>query len=84
MLTTLPKKEEESSSFLLNDYSVSQVLVNIVSAVLDGNYTTASTVLYNRNSFTAEATEREQKRIKLFVIGLNSLDNVFLSLFSVA
>lgn len=55
-----------------------QLLVNGVSAVFYGNDTSALDMRNYGDGFAAVATEREKERVKLFIIGFDLFDCVFL------
>jgi len=63
--------------FSSDEDSCSQLIIDIVSAVFDGNGATAPSAGDHRNGLAAVAPQREQKGIQLFVIGLDGPDNIF-------
>ena len=56
----------------LNNDCLSQLVVDIVSAVLNGNGTTSASAGNNCNGFAAVAAQGEQERIEIFVVGLDA------------
>jgi hypothetical protein len=56
-----------------------QLIINIVSSVLDGYSAISSAAGYHRNGFTTVAAKGKQEAIELLVIGLDALDDVFLT-----
>ncbi len=54
--------------FILNDNSLSQLIVNIIAAILDGYGTAASAAGYYGDGFAAVASERKEKAVELLVI----------------
>lgn len=65
--------------FLRENDGLCQLGVNIVSAVFDGYGAAAPAVGNHCNGFTAVATQGEQKRIQLFIVGLDPLNDIFFS-----
>ena len=63
---------------------VCEILVDVVSSVLDGYDAAASEMGDDRDRLVAEATQREEERIKLFIIGFNTADDIFFSFDGVA
>ena len=57
-----------------------QLAVNIISAVLDGNGAVAPAAGYDSDWLTTVAAQREQKGVKLFIIGFNAGDDVLRAL----
>jgi hypothetical protein len=58
---------------------IRQLLVDAVSAILDGHHTSASAAGDHGNGFAAVATQRKQERIQFLIVGFNAPDDVFLS-----
>ena len=58
---------------------VCQVVVNAVSAVLDGNDTSAATVGNDGDLLPRVTTEGKEERVQLLVIRFDSLDDIFLA-----
>lgn len=65
--------------FLRDDDGLCQLRVKIISAVFDGYGAAASAVGNHRNGFTTVATQGEQKRIQLFIVGLDPLNDILFS-----
>ena len=59
----------------------SQLVVDGVSAVLDGDGAAALAPGYYGDGFTAVAAQRKQKRIEFLVVGFDTADDIFFSLF---
>ena len=79
MLTESHKEEAESLSSFLNQDSFCQLIVDVISSVLDGDGTTASSAGDDRDRFAAVAAEREEEGVELFVIRIDLFDDIFLS-----
>jgi len=56
-----------------------QLIVNIVTAILDRYRTAAFPMCDYCDRFTAVAAQREKEGIQFFIIGFDFLDNVFFS-----
>ena len=56
----------------------SKLIIDVVSAVLDGNGDAALTPRDYRDRFTGIAAERKQKRVQLLVISDDALNDIFL------
>ncbi len=82
MLTTEQKKiNGPSFGKFSDDDSLSQLIVDVISAILDGNRTATSTAGNHRNRLTAVTAQREQEGVQLFIIGLDPLNDIFFSFF---
>ena len=66
----------------LDDDRFSQLIVNVVSAILDGNGAATSSAGNHRYGFTCIAAKGKQKRIEFFVISFDPLNDVLLAFFS--
>ena len=76
------KKIRRSFPFIkLYQYGICQIVIDVVSAVLDGNDATASAALDDGYRFSAEATERKQEGLEILVIRIYVYDDIFFSLF---
>ena len=64
---------------LRNDNGLSQLIVDIVSAVLDGHGAVVLPAGHHGDGFAAVAAKGEQERIKFFIIGFDALDDVLLT-----
>lgn len=86
MLTDSQKKISDYRRFLkILDYnSFCELVVDVISSVLDRNDTSAFEVGDNGDGFAAVASEREQECIKLFVVGVDLNDDIFLAFFSIS
>ena len=62
-----------------NDDCLSQLAVNVISAVLDRNSTAVLTVRHYGDRFAAVAAQRKQKCVQILVICFDSLYNIFFS-----
>ena len=58
-----------------------QLIVDIVTTVLDGNRAAVTATGHHGDRLTGVATQGEEERIELIVIGFDGLDDVFLSQF---
>ena len=58
---------------------LSQLLVDVISSVLDGDGATASSACDDRDRLAAVAAEREEEGVELFVIRIDLFDDIFLS-----
>ena len=56
-----------------------QLGIDAVSAVFDGDHAASAPAGDDSDVLTAVATQREQKSIEFFIIGVNSLNNIFLA-----
>ena len=65
--------------FSSDQYCLSELMVDIVSAVLDGDYAAFLQMRNDGYRLTLVASEREQEGVELLVVGLDALDNVFLA-----
>ena len=77
MLTILPKKEE--NIFSLHRNGACKIVVDVISAVLDSHDAAAFATLNYGNGAAAEATESEEKGVKLLVVRFDGLYYVFFS-----
>ena len=59
-----------------------QFIVDIVSAILDGNSTATSAAGHHGDGLSAVTAQREQKCIQFLIIGVNALNDVFLTFHS--
>lgn len=66
-----------------NDNGFSQLLVNVVTAVFDGNHAAALQVRNDGDGLTGITAQGKQKCIQFFVIGVDLLDDVLLALICV-
>ena len=60
---------------------LSQLSVDIISAVLDGDGAATPATGNYGNGLSAIAAEGEQKGQKLFIVGVDRLDDIFLTFF---
>ena len=67
-----------SSAFIIwsDNNCLRQLIVDVVSAVLDGNCTAVLPPCDNGDRFTAVTAQRKQKCIQLFIISFDPLNNV--------
>ena len=63
----------------LNDNGLRQLVVDVVSAVLDGNGAAASAAGDHRDRLAAVAAQGKQKSVQLFIVGFDPLNDVFFS-----
>ena len=65
--------------YVLDTDSFRQLIVDVVTTILDGYCTAAFAMCNDRDCFAGIAAEGKQERVQLFVIGYNFPDDVFLS-----
>ena len=66
---------------LSNDNCLSQLIIDVISAILDGYSTAVPAAGHYGDRLTTVAAQREQESVELFVIGFDGADDVFLSFF---
>ena len=62
----------------------SQLAVDVVSAVLDGNHTAVSLMGDHGDRFTGVTAQRKQEGVQLFVVGFDPLNDVRFSFLCVS
>ena len=67
---------------LSNDNCLSQLVVDVVASVFDGNGTAASAAGNNGDGLAAVAAQGEQETVQLRVAGVDAGNDVFFSEFS--
>ena len=75
--------EKKRCNDRLNQDGGSQLVVDVVPAVLDGDHTAAPAAGDDRDGFAAVAAQRKQKRVQLLILGDDVPDDVFLAFQSV-
>ena len=81
-MLTNEQKENPSIFFRgekLKDNCFSQLAVNIIAAILDGNGHVSSAAGYHSDRFATIAAQRKQECVEVFVICVDTLNDVFLS-----
>jgi hypothetical protein len=66
----------------LDDDRLSQLIVNVVSAILDGNGAATLATGDHSDWFATVAAKRQQKRLERFIISFDPLNDVLLAFFS--
>ena len=66
----------------LNENGLCQLIVNVVPAVLDRNGAAALAAGHHGDGLSAVTAKREQKCIQFLIIGINALNDVFLTFHS--
>lgn len=77
-----PKDNQRTVVQSSNDDRFSQLIVNIVSAVLDGYCASTSPAGHHSDGFAGIAAKRKQKRIEIFVVRFDPLNDIFSAFFS--
>ena len=83
MLTESRKKRQKALLSFLNQNSFCQLIVYIVSSVLDRDGAAALSVSNYGDRFAAVATESEEESIQLLIVGLDLFYNIFLAFDSI-
>ena len=65
---------------ILNDDGFRQLIVDVVSAILDGHGTTATPPGYHSNRLAAVAAKGKQECVQFLIVGLDGANDVFNSL----
>ena len=76
-MLTACRKEAAGLSFLLNQNSLCQLIVDAVSSVLDRYGTALASFFDDGDRFALVATEREEEGVELLVVGHDLFDYVF-------
>ncbi len=83
MLTYRQKRPQPfNKKSILNDDCFRKLVINVVSAVFYCNIAAFFKVGNNRNRLAAVTAEREEECIEFFIVGFNSLDDIFFAFFS--
>ena len=70
--------------FLLLDHdSFGELVIDIVSAILDGHGAAALEMAYHSDRLAAVASKGKQKAVQLFIISFDPLNDVFFSVLCV-
>ena len=59
--------------------SLSQLIINVVSAIFNGDYTTTTLAGDHSDRLTCLASQRKEKRVQILVIGFNARNDIFLA-----
>ena len=67
------------SATYLNQNCLCQLIIDIISSILDGNHTSASAAGDHSDGLATVAAQGKQKAVQLLVVGLDLPNNIFYS-----